>query len=44
MLVSLGDACVGGTVRGCLSLVLEGDGDDATTAAAVMSFAVILLQ
>lgn len=45
MLVSLGDAWVGSTVRGRLSLVLEGAMDDnTTTAAAVTVFAVILLQ
>ena len=39
MLVSLGDARVSGTVRGCLSLVLEGpEDDDTTTAAAVTGF------
>ena len=34
MLVSLRDAWVGSTVRGCLSLVLEGAEDGDTTAAA----------
>ncbi len=39
MLVSLRDARVGSTVRGCLSLVLEGaEDDDTTTAAAVTGF------
>ena len=38
MLVSLGDACVGSTVRGCLSLVLERAEDDDTTTAAVTGF------
>lgn len=39
MLVSLRDARVSSTVRGCLSLVLEGAGDDdTTTAAAVTGF------
>ena len=37
-LVSLRDARVGGTVRGCLSLVLEGAEDDDTTTAAVTGF------
>ena len=39
MLVSSGDDWVGSTVRGCLSLVLEGAEDnDTTTAAAVTGF------
>lgn len=42
-LVSLGGTWVGGTVRGCLSLVLDGAKDNDTTAAATWS-AVILLQ
>ena len=41
--VSLGDAHVSNTVRGCLSLVLDGAKDDDTTAAAPW-LAVILLQ
>ena len=44
MLVSLGDACVGSTVHGCLSLVFEGAKHDDTTTAAVMGLALILLQ
>ena len=43
-LVSLRDARVGSTVRGCLSLVLESAEDDDTTAAATTWLAVILLQ
>ena len=44
MLVSLGDAWVGSTVRGRLSLVFEGAKHDDTTTAAVTGFAVMLLQ
>ena len=43
--VRLRDAQVGSTVRGCLSLVLEGaEDDDTTTAAATTWLALILLQ
>ena len=41
-LVSFGDARVGSTVRGCLSVVLEGAKDADTTA--VTGFTMILLQ
>ena len=37
MLVSLRDARVSSTVRGCLSVVLEGAEDDGTTTAAAVT-------